>query len=1243
MAANQRRTARENKAEAKVRKTLGVWRGPLGSFTDADVAAMMALVEPAPTRPVVPAHQRISDEDLEALLNFEPAGERLGAELKARADNLADDPVDAKRIAALLGDTVEAVADIFKGRKDVADFLDEQYREAEETKGLPPIPDPDDPVWAKGVDIRLIVASETHLGGPMWFVTNRGWTSISREPNEYRMGARFHSVVKASRSLAELLGAFQKAPETIFGNTYHNTPLSENINRRDFITDDVWNALRHVVDWPGAFDPSDDFYRYNSELLIVAPVDDIASTDFSAHAYAYFEPTTVNAVVHPDTGMPVTDPATVWSILRGYKLLTGELVSGKERRAREREEREVAKILAAANGDRNDAPDKIPVLPFKNILTNEGDGNCVYRALCARYTLGAMPKGKHISEKSIAKALGVDPATGELADGTPPTCENVRKFASDYGIRYILFDATGRYIADTETGHGGIPKHESKGQRPPIIQLSYGNHYYAFSGTMERMTHPSHLDLGLTPGITTLPLYSDGRFPKRDQLSEREEEAFTKFMKLKTPNFSFLSEAGAMPRAMLWYDPSIADDEEYCRECAGVDMKKAYHTVTTNNQISRPDEKIGVFTVCDLVEEYDGHKIDPAAIYYLKKDAVMRWHESLDPVLKARAVGGNILMGFEVDYLINRGSMVECDISHFRQPSYTMPLENFRKGLEKIAAESGITDEEERKCFALYNGLLGRSWTHEKRVYFEDVTEEDAKVLAHKRDAKYTAQRKSIDITVGGKQYLYLNNRNLYAWVVSRCNLAMMQFVDDMRASNPGIAIHKIKVDGVVFSRAPNLGKYSNLFKSEAVSIRKQMSTPGFTDGAKVAEGIAAELATFKQQTEVVTGPPGVGKTHKVKEDEQYDIAFAMTNTTARNLDTEKVKGETIFAAMNLFAPENLFKVLSKFRGKTLWLDEFSMVQAWIWSFIFIATRTCKIIITGDPNQCPPIGEKGFEWSEDEKAWRNPFLRLLLEGSTRLTKDYRNDDLLVRFRDVVEKRRGAVVQDLVDTILREIPSYAVTADNAADALTHITYTNKARRNVNTFVADKLGMRFDWKIVAERAPAVDGLAPNKELTEHQAAGRIVCEFNATKGVRLSAVLTRKKMGIYKGALYTLVDDVTPASTEFTIIRDGCDEPQTIKPIGMLRAFTLGYATTSDSSQGITAKGPVYVYEYKKMLTAPVISDKRRFYTAVTRARKMCDLKFASAVPFTAREREDPPIRGLTCEEHHNIGDGLVYNR
>ena len=181
---------------------------------------------------------------------------------------------------------------------------------------------------------------------------------------------------------------------------------------------------------------------------------------------------------------------------------------------------------------------------------------------------------------------------------------------------------------------------------------------------------------------------------------------------------------------------------------------------------------------------------------------------------------------------------------------------------------------------------------------------------------------------------------------------------------------------------------------------------------------------------------------------------------------------------------------------------------------------------------------------------------------------------------------------------------------------HLVYSHHVRQAVNESILNK----------------------NKYKYKHHHKGDAYEYLEVSKGVILCCNRSYTKVGIFKGDLWIVEsqDKVSLQCINLNDQRTQCFDQQYCK------FFTLGFATTTHSSQGLTIDDHLAIHEVPQMIN----TDKQILYTAITRTTKhdylnlYMDKKdnyfYDWKTGYTSRE---PPI---SCLRDGEDGDTIKFD-
>lgn len=850
----------------------------------------------------------------------------------------------------------------------------------------------------------------------------------------------------------------------------------------------------------------------------------------------------------------------------------------------------------------------IPKLPYKDFAVGHKT-DCLVQGLADKYV--GLSADKRIARGAIQKWFA--------EENGGPTLFRLKEFADRYAIPLRVYDVLGAEILAMRHENVG----SKPGRRPGLALVAFGGHAYISSKTLQSAPDfTPHPDTDLEGFQDTRRMLKLGD----KELSEVEDAVLQEALSVGKPSFNYEAEHDVVVKSLMWSATGVhvcaAKGEKNLCGCGrvGWDMNKAYHTSAMATKKTVPDleqylsYKIPMFSAMDDYR-VAGSEPPPSrgkwgATYFFLKGAALERLRGQRGHTAGRVT--NVLTGMEYAYLLDTRRITEDDVEGWKTASYAVEEEKLRKWLHSLDETDWGVEGVTRSMFALINGLLGRVWTRQHRVSFVVPAEErnaqdiDLLRVSHPNLVEEALDdgRTNVSVTIGARAFRRLNTRNFYHHVIGRTNLIMMKLMDDIARTNPDAAPQKIAVDAVVYGEEVTLPAWAApIFKRENPRVLGWAFTAQVLDPAVVQQRVAAEIDAVTARCIVYTGAPGTGKTTKVHTEHQYDVALAFSNVCARNLDKGPLRGQTLHAGLGLYAPDLMDKALASLKGKMLWVDEFSTVQSWVWSVLFdMMQRGVKVLIlTGDPNQTPPVLEKFRRESH--------LMAALLKVGTKLSEDHRNDGWIVKIRnmvaDTLEVDKDRIV-NFIAALLKRVP--AMDADKMAPqdlaaVDVHITHSNRLRLALNQFIIETRGLVYGK---AQDTP---------DARDTAARHRIGMVWMASKGLRLRARVTRGARGIYKGAIYELLTTVGKTTANFSVRRIYLDmekEPdaQVVLPISEFGAFEPGYALTAHSAIGQTVRGQrMVIHQVRQM----VHFDKSILYVALTRACKKEELLFCTEVP------------------------------
>ncbi len=541
-----------------------------------------------------------------------------------------------------------------------------------------------------------------------------------------------------------------------------------------------------------------------------------------------------------------------------------------------------------------------------------------------------------------------------------------------------------------------------------------------------------------------------------------------------------------------------------------------------------------------------------------------------------------------------------------------MPYQLFQKDKSKAIRQDIIKEHTEENSDDEVNIRVKEEWdalpAKERKKYEDQAKKQRFKFFYGLCAKQYITQRTSLNINSqldldllnmyrggkGGKRewdiidkeiektrqiYSNFNFTNIANFIVSTCQLETLKTIVNVK-NKTGILPCKIQVDGIGYTREIPADIIDNHIY-RLVTIQQSKYWTGEIKAEKPNPAGNFKPIYFDYKTiysgknnnnKTFIGAPGSGKTFKgillIKKGEKIDIVSSWTNRCVRRID-RKLKKDGINIATStvfkLFCETNKeefrwdslgIKRLKNIKGKTIWIDEFSMIPCYYWNYIYLATKNygTRFIFTGDTNQCAPVGEKPIK--ENKIGFiLGEIIRLKEED---IPKEFRrNCQDLIKFRDaILENRRLEYkVHKIEDTLHLD---------------THIVYTHKNRVKINEMIMKERGLSFSSKKISKGLL----ITPKKSVNSQQ---------------------------YFKGERFRVLNRSQIQDIEFGTILE-------IDTKKLLKDFNPAYALTTHSVQGDEFKAYA-IHEFQKMLTRSELEQHPGLpYTAVTRGFKFDQIHF-----------------------------------
>ena len=814
---------------------------------------------------------------------------------------------------------------------------------------------------------------------------------------------------------------------------------------------------------------------------------------------------------------------------------------------------------------------KPKIMPYVNYTTNDtGDKNCVLAFVEKQY-----PK---ISKKKINTYFNKEYVC----------TDSIIEFCEEYKIPLKLYDIAGQLKIKNDF--------ESNKSYSEFVAIMCSNHLYPFKRNKNsNYTGTTYPTLSTTDISHEKVIYDDNIIIQRNSVyysadgsyklpTEDNEEVQTEidnaFFKNITPNFTYESDNYKL-QALIYVANNMAEytTEEY-------DMRKAYYNIATN--IIDSEEECPVFTVCSIWQKMTTDKIFNHNYYLISKSALAN--------VSKYGISTNLQAGYIVNFLLDKKVITHKDIKYEKQASYTVKWEAIQEriGILKEKLKEKIKDE-----YIFYNGILGQTNAHKTQSII-NITQDDINLLNYnqstqefnddwimqcpiteegkEQDMKYVTAHKTTTF------FKHINTSNIYDYVVGRTSLFLLTVMFEIFEQNTDIELLKVKVDCLVFNRPVTIPKqYQQYFKTlpnSEINKRYFNVKLNYLKGKKIIKNILTDINNC-QKNITLQGAPGTGKTFKVKKDYKYDVSTTTTNLCLLNIMDEKYISKTVYSLLSLYNPSDLSKTLSKLKNKTIWLDEFSMIPKSTWSFFYILNKeyNCKLIISGDINQIPPIGEKPIDLN-------NLFFKQLFNTVETLTKDFRNDEKIINIRDSI------LNADHTPEVYN-IMSRLYTTQDFLKFDRHLSHTHQTKNIINYLMKRERKFTYKWTNTKVKEYIDEETKKPKYI--------YVSSLDVSDGVLLTCKTTKKSAEIYKNDLWQVASKhLNPAGDlhGYTLINKLRNNKSLFVSAENMIHFELGYCSTVHSSQGLTINEPFCIHDIKSM----IFCDKSILYTAITRGTK-----------------------------------------
>ncbi|MGQ9471256.1 MAG: SF1B family DNA helicase RecD2 [Candidatus Aminicenantales bacterium] len=382
---------------------------------------------------------------------------------------------------------------------------------------------------------------------------------------------------------------------------------------------------------------------------------------------------------------------------------------------------------------------------------------------------------------------------------------------------------------------------------------------------------------------------------------------------------------------------------------------------------------------------------------------------------------------------------------------------------------------------------------------------------------------------------------------------------------------------------------------------------------------------SLKENILVITGGPGTGKTTLIRAIAQLFLRWgkkvllaAPTGRAAKRLsEATGREAKTIHRLLEYNPKEERFRRHEHFplSGEALVVDEFSMVDALLMESLLRAVpQGMRLILVGDKDQLPSVGPGNL-------------LHDLIE-SQRIK--------VVRLNEIFRQARNSLIVQNAHRIQQGLPLiYPRRGQVEADFL---FLPQEEEEKVFELVLEMACQRLPERLgVAASSPFLQVITPmyrgrcgvdslNQELQKRlnpRGLGLRIGQHEFRVGDKIMQIRNNYEKEVFNGDLGVVVD-IEPANWRLTVDFDG-------RPVSYekdeLAEITLAYAISVHKSQGNEYQGvvmPLLIQHY-------IMLQRNLFYTALTRARKICVVIGSFRALHIAIKNDSPIKRNCRLKE------------
>lgn len=827
------------------------------------------------------------------------------------------------------------------------------------------------------------------------------------------------------------------------------------------------------------------------------------------------------------------------------------------------------------------------------------------------------------------------------------TIQEVIDFTNKYKIKCALLNIASRIIYKNNF--------DRNKNYPNLNAIITSNHIYPlkrkYNSIMPRLDDTINSNQSLNKNHIMIQknnkIYScDGVY--RDNILSDQEIDRIMFNGLKA---SFFYDNDITTMRSLHYTNKNIDKSKY-----EYDMNKAFFNIAY--KIIDPASKYPVFTLLDMWKPYKKQHIDDLSYYVLTKNITKK--------LKRYGFKNNYTTGFIIKILLDNELISKNDIEYYKKPTYEVPWGDVLKKLQKLIYNYAskklnkkldeINDDIIKQCgidseFVLYNGILGKCKQEQYEIIY-GLDKEDYELLNYNSKNEiwemHPYKNEVYDdnsVIFKKRKTIFKNasNVSIYNHIIQNTNKILLLNILHIKKEFNVLPL-KINTDSITYDREINLiDEHIKYFKLQTIEEdidnlqnlpvkNKKIFKMAFKSLQKYfnVENIIYNITSLQKEkfkdNISFQGHAGTGKTTKIKgclryniPSIHYDISTTVTNVCALNMSDEYNKAKTTYSLFGLYDPDLWFKHVMRLKNRTLWLDEYSMVPKYQFNFIILACikYNCKLILTGDINQIPPVKETQNDISTGS------VLNKLFNKIEVLKKDYRNDKKIIELREYVLNNNNYKLYDR----FRKLNCN----EDWRKYNRHIVVHNTVKNYINTEIVKDRGYTFKF---------------NYDMDEHYKSLNHYKSLDVSNGVYLTCRATNKKEHIYKNDIWIVKDriynteDSEGNNRDEYLLYNVRTKTETYFDMDLMFMFNLGYATTVHSAQGLTINEPFCIHEISSMIRW----DKSILYTAITRGTTYDHLKLFYNNKYNKHSYiKLPKVYGDDDEEGFNKGQQLSIHK